>query len=104
MPYKSQKIKIQGTQYDRRRKLSDDDRAKIPELAKTMSIRGIARMFGVDNRLIQFILYPERHEKNLADRKERGGSAIYYDKTKQTKSIREHRRYKQELYKKGLIK
>ena len=34
----------------------------------------------------------------------RGGSKIYYNKEAQTETIREHRRYKQDLKLKGLIK
>ena len=103
MPYKSEKIKIVSTEYDRRRKLTDEDKKEIKELVG-MSIRGIARMYGVDKRLIQFILYPERHEKNLADRREKGGSMQYYDKEKHTESMRKHRHYKQQLFLEGKIK
>lgn len=103
MPYKSEKIKIVGTKNDRRVKLTEQDRADISELTG-MSIRGIARMYGVDKRLIQFILYPERKAKNLLDRKNRGGSMAYYDKNKQKEYIKKHRHYKQELYLKGEIK
>lgn len=103
MPYKSEKIKISSTEYDRRRKLTDEDKEEIKQLVG-MSIRGIARMYGVDKRLIQFILYPERHTKNLADRRARGGSMQYYDKEKHTKYIRKHRHYKQQLFLEGKIK
>lgn len=103
MPYKSEKIKIAGTKNDRRVKLTEQDRADILELTG-MSIRGIARMYGVDKRLIQFILYPERKAKNLLDRKNRGGSMAYYDKDKQKEYMKKHRHYKQELYLKGEIK
>lgn len=103
MHYKSEKIKIVGTKNDRRVKLTEQDRADISELTG-MSIRGIARMYGVDKRLIQFILYPERKAKNLLDRKNRGGSMAYYDKNKQKEYIKKHRHYKQELYLKGEIK
>lgn len=103
MPYRSEKIRIAGTKNDRRVKLTDQDKADILELTG-MSIRGIARMYGVDKRLIQFILYPERKAKNLLDRKNRGGSMAYYDKEKQKEYMKKHRHYKHELYKKGEIK
>ena len=78
MPFKSEKIKIEGTEFDRRKKLTEADREKIKKLhAEGEGIRALGRMFNVDKRLIQFILFPERHEKNLKDRKERGGSKIY---------------------------
>ena len=103
MPYKSEQIKIAGSKYDRRIKLTEQDREDIKNLTG-MSIRGIARMYGVNKRLIQFILFPERHKKNLLDRKNRGGSMQYYDKERNKKAIRETRNYKHELYVDGKIK
>ena len=103
MPYKSEKIKIAGSKYDRRIKLTEQDREDIKNLTG-MSIRGIARMYGVDKRLIQFILFPERYKKNLLDRKNRGGSMQYYDKERNKKAIRETRKYKHSLYVDGKIK
>ncbi len=103
MPYKSEQIKIAGSKYDRRVKLTEQDREDIKNLTG-MSIRGIARMYGVDKRLIQFILFPERHKKNLLDRKNRGGSMQYYDKERNKKAIKETRNYKQSLYVDGKIK
>ena len=64
---------------------------------KGTSISQIARDFKVSKRLIQFILFPERLEKNLQHRKERGGTMIYYVKEKHTISIREHRDYKKQI-------
>ena len=61
------------------------------------SITQIAKDFKVSKRLIQFILFPERKEKNIIDRQMRGGSKIYYVKEKHTKAIREHRQYKKEV-------
>jgi transposase len=61
------------------------------------SQRQIAQMFNVSRRLIQFILNPDSHKKNLESRRERGGSKIYYKKETHTKAIREHRQYKKEL-------
>ena len=103
MPYKSEKIKIAGSLYDKRIKLTEQDREDIKNLTG-MSIRGIARMYGVDKRLIQFILFPERHQKNLLDRKNRGGSKQYYNREKQRQYMKKHRNHKQELYIKGKIK
>jgi hypothetical protein len=99
MPYKSEKIRLPA-EYNRRRKLSDKDRADIKNLwAEGAAIRALARMYDVDKRLIQFILFPERQEAAKRNRDWRD----YYDKEKNTKAIREHRRYKQQLYKKGLL-
>ncbi len=62
------------------------------------SINSIAKMFKVNKRLIQFILFPERHKKNLELRKQRGGSTIYYDKSKHSEAIRDLRKYKKKLF------
>lgn len=103
MPYKSEKIKISGGKYDRRIKLTEQDKQDILNLTG-LSINAIARKYGVNKRLIQFILFPERKAKNLLDRQARGGSMRYYNKEKHTLAVRETRNYKQELYKKGEIK
>jgi len=58
------------------------------------SINGIAKMFKVNKRTIQFILFPERRKRNLELRKERGGSKQYYDKDKHKEAMKDHRRYK----------
>jgi len=69
---------------------------------KGLGIRALARLFHVDKRLIQFELFPERKKKNLQDRKDRGGTMVYYKKEKHTKAIREHRQYKYKTLKSTL--
>jgi hypothetical protein len=66
---------------------------------KGTSIIQIAKDFKVSKRLIQFVLFPERYKKNLENRRDRGGSMVYYIKEKHTKAIKEHRDYKKELFK-----
>ena len=105
MPYKSEKIKIEGTKYDRRRKLSEEQKDEIRELfAVGMSQTKLAKRYGVDRRLISFIVHPVSHEENLLRREERGGSRVYYDKDKHRVSVKKYRRYKQQLKLKGDIK
>jgi hypothetical protein len=65
------------------------------------SINGLARMFKVNKRMIQFILFPERLELNKQHRRDRGGSKVYYDKNKHRESMAEHRKYKEHVYKTG---
>ena len=65
---------------------------------KGMAIRAIAREYGVDKRLIQFILFPERKALNIQQRTERGGSKIYYNRDKWRLTMREHRRYKATVF------
>lgn len=66
---------------------------------KGLSIHKLAKMFKVDRRLIQFILFPERLEANKQKRLERGGTKQYYKKEYHTEKIREHRRYKYSVLK-----
>ncbi len=63
------------------------------------SINALARMFKVNKRLIQFILFPERKQKNLEDREARGGWKQYYDREQNNKTINEHRKYKYKVLK-----
>lgn len=105
MPRKSDKIPINNEKLDRRIKLTASDKATI-KLMYTFgpySQRQLASMFGVSRRSIVFAIYPERKAENVKRREERGGSKQYYDKAKNTKAMREHRDYKKELYRKGLI-
>lgn len=103
MPYKSESIKIEHTKYDRRIKLSDEQKDKIISLRGIASCHSVAREFGVCKRTIQFLWYPERHEKNLQDRKARGGYKQYYDRIKWRETMKEHRQYKEDLKLQGLI-
>lgn len=104
MPYKSEKIKIAGTKYDRRRKLTEEQKQEIVKLYEsgTMSYQSIADLYGVSKRKVYFIVNPDKELKN----KER--LKVFKATHKPTKeewaaTVREHRRYKQKLYKEGEI-
>ena len=101
MPYKCEQIKIAGTGFDRRIKLTDQERLDIKNAKGVISQRKLADMYGVSKRLIQFIQSPEKLEENIKRRKERG--ADYYDKDKHRDYMRDHRQYKQGLYVQGKI-
>ncbi len=104
MPYKSENIKIAGTKYERRIKLTPEQKEEIFQNKLGLSQRVLAKQYGVSRRTIQFILDPEKLKENLKRREERGGTMQYY-KPKEWASIqREHRRYKQELKVQGKIK
>jgi transposase len=100
MPYKSQNLKIKNTEFDRRQKLTPEQKEEVIRLCDTegLSQRQLAKRFGVSRRLITFILDPTKKERDLELRKERGGSKAYYDKDKWREQMKSHRRYKQELY------
>lgn len=102
MPYKFEKMKLKiPPKYDRRRKLTDEQKEEIKELYGEISQRKLAKIYGVSRRLIQFIGDPSRQARDLELRAARGGSKIYYDKEKQVAYMRKHRRRKYELYKQG---
>lgn len=95
MPYKTDKKKLGNPLLDRRVKLLPEQKEIVKKLHKDgTAIREITRMFKVSRRTIQFILFPERHLKNLADRKKRGGSKQYYNKDYHSRAMKSHRRYK----------
>ena len=106
MPFKSGKIKIQGTQFDKRVKLTIEDKELIKWLREEeeISYQKLASQFKVSKRTIIFICKPETLQACKDARAKRGGSKIYYEKEKHTKAIKEHRKYKQDLKIKGLIK
>lgn len=94
MPYKTDKLKL-GKSLSRRVKMQPHQKEEAKQLHKTgTSINAIARTFKVSKRLIQFILFPERQQKNLQDRAKRGGTMVYYDKDYHKEKIKSHRRYK----------
>lgn len=106
MPRKSDKVSISDEILDRRVKLTSTAKENIIAEYATgeISINGLARKYKVSKRLIQFTLFPERKEKAKQAYLERRKDGRYYDKDKHTKSIREHRDYKKDLWSKGFLK
>ena len=100
MPYTSEKIKL-PRKYDRRVKLSKEDREEIKELYGSVSQRKLAKRYNVSRRLIIFIGDPEKYKRNKELRKD---STWYYNKEKNKNYMKRHRRYKQQLYLEGKIK
>lgn len=105
MPYKSEKIKL-GDKYDRRIKLNDEQRSEILELRNKLGIsyNKLAKQFNVSKSLIINICNPDIAEKKrlaLIKRQREGR----YKPTKEewNETMREHRKYKQKLYKEGKI-
>lgn len=96
MPYKSEKIRIAGTQYDRRIKLTPDQKEYIKWLREKqlISYSKLAKIFGVSKRLIQFICCPDKYLKNKESLKQRKAEGRYKPtKAEWAATIREHRRY-----------
>lgn len=106
MPYKSEKIKL-PKEYDRRIKLTDEQREEIRMKYATdlYSQRALAREYGVSRRLISFVLDDSKYQKCKEQFKERKADGRYKpDKEEWAKTMREHRHYKQKLYLDGELK
>lgn len=107
MPYKSEKIPICGTLFDRRQKLTPEQRGEIYHRYHTecVSQRQLAAEYGVSRRLITFIIDPDKMEEARRRLKQSKAKGMYKpDKKKWAEIVREHRHYKQELFKQGQIK
>lgn len=104
MPYTSERIRIDNTMLDRRRKLTPEQKEEIKEIYKkgTCGTRPIARQFGVSKATIQIIVNPQIAEKRKQYIKENWKKYQKYG-FEHSQVIREHRRYKQRLFKEGKI-
>lgn len=104
MPNKFDNIPIKCPFLDKRTKILPCQRWMVGFMhSQNCSINSIARFYGVNKRLIQFILFPDRKKKNIEYREKRGGSVAYYKKEKQREYMRTHRKNKRKLYDAGLI-
>jgi len=105
MPYKSRKAKIEKTEFDRRIKLTEEDKNTIRKLHKEgVAIRQITRMYKVSRRLIQFTVFPERLERNKENFQARGGWKACYNHKRHVEAMRNTGRYKHKLFKENKIK
>lgn len=103
MPRKTDIIPLDHYFLDRRTKLLPCMKERLHDMYEKngSSIHSLSKTFGVSRRLIQFELFPERKHKNLQDRYERGGSVIYYKGGSEwAETMKEHRDYKKEVFKK----
>lgn len=93
MPYKSEKIKVAGTVYDKRRKLTAEQVQAIKILnGQGYSQRLLASMFGCSKRSVQNILHPQKRSMP------KSRPTSYW-----TEAKRKYRKRKQELLKSGKI-
>lgn len=104
MPYKSEKIKLQGLQ-DRRKKLTDFQRAEIKELYGTglYSLNDLAKKFGCSKKTVLLIVNEESAERAKQYRKENWQQ--WQRKGKEhNEAIKKTRKYKHKLYVDGKLK
>ncbi len=103
MPYKSEKIKIANTKYDRRIKLDDDDKNAIVEkYMKGQSMRSLSREYQVDRQVIKYTIFPH-HKEEMYKRNKEYLKTYEVSKDTHNKYMRTHRNYKHELHKEGKI-
>ena len=98
---------MEAVEADRRGKLTPDQKEYIKWLREKqlISYSKLAKIFGVSKRLIQFICCPDKYLKNKESLKQRKAEGRYKPtKAEWAATIREHRRYKEQLKKKGDIK
>ena len=104
MPYISEKIKL-PPKYDRRRRLSDEQRQEITQKYSTgeYSLRQLGREYNVDKGTIRNLVNPEalRYYREYVKTHWRNHQE---SGDKWNATIREHRAYKHQLYKQGKIK
>lgn len=104
MPYKSEKIKLQGLQ-DRRKRLTDEQRKEIEELYGTglYSLNDLAKKFNVSKKSILLIVNKESAERAKQYRKEHWKE---WQRTgeEHNNAIKKTRKYKQKLYIEGKLK
>ena len=101
MPYKCENIKL--GQFDRRRKLTEDQKEEIKHKYSTglYSHRSLAAEYKVDKSTIAIIVNPKRAEQVKQRIKEHWKD--YLDRQKLTEATRKLRKYKYKLHKEGKI-
>jgi len=108
MPYKSEKIKIEHTIYDKRIKIFDDEKDEIIKKYESgMSIRALSRIYKVDRNIIKCVINPDFKKemyKNSAERAKKYRDEKRYSGKVRNEYMQKHRKYKNDLYKKGEIK
>lgn len=104
MPYKSESIKL-PPEYDRRRKLTDDQKDEIKHKYSTgaYSLMGLAKEYNISKKTVLLIVNPE--SKRKSDERIREHWREYAASREERNAItREHRAYKAQLFKDGKIK
>lgn len=100
MPYKFETLKIPlPKEFDRRVKLTDEQREEIRVLYGKISQRKLASIYGVSRSLIKRIGDDEYNARQKFLFKLRQADGRYYDKEKQRVYTKTHRDYKKKILK-----
>lgn len=100
------KKRIAGTRFDRRSKLTEEQKAciKLDREYDGTSYQKLAKKYKVSKRTIIFVCKPETYKKCREQFKQRRKDGRYKVSTSERTAItREHRAYKNSLIKKNLI-
>ena len=103
MPYRSERIRLPAT-LDRRRRLSDADKAEIERRYKAggCSLQSLATEYGCSKKSVLLIVNPESKARNDKRIKEHWRDYVP-GKNERNKIAREHRAYKHGLMVQGLL-
>ena len=103
MPYRSERIRLPEA-LDRRRRLSDADKAEIERRYKAggCSLQSLATEYGCSKKSVLLIVNPESKVRNDRRIKEHWRDYVPR-KDERNKIAREHRAYKYGLLKQGLL-
>jgi len=101
MPFKSEKIPLPADR-DRRRRLTEEQKEEIKSIyaSGVCGTRPLAKQFGVSRSTISIIVNPKRAAA-VRQRTKRHWREYRPGKAEWAETMREHRRYKQELYLSG---
>ncbi len=104
MPMIVDKLTV-GKEFDRRRKLTDEQKAEIVEKYSTglYSLQNLADEYGVSKKTILLTVNPESKKKDHENCKNNWRN---YQQTgeQRNKTMRDHRHYKKKLFEDGKIK
>ena len=105
MPYKSEKIKIEGTLLDRRRKISEEEKEIIIDKYRSgnYSHQSLAIEYNVSKSLIGIIVNKDRALR-VKERIKEHWAEYALTREERATAIRKTRRYKQSLYLREVIK
>lgn len=99
-------VKIAGTMYDRRRKLTESQKELMRLIRETegISLQKLGDMFGVSKRTAEFICFPERRAKSDAQLRVRMKDGRYRpSRDEHSERERDLRKYKRRLMEEGKI-
>ena len=98
MPKRGQYEKYKDQEFDGRVKILKKQYPEVIALYKELkSSRKVAKIFGVDKKIILFIINPEYKKRDESRQKNQKHWAISYSKDKRREAMRKYRKKKRKL-------